>query len=362
MPADVIQEGERIMTICNSCRYCEGFCAVFPAMEQRQSFAEADMNYLANLCHNCTECVHACQYAAPHPFAVNVPRVMAQIRRRSYEKYCWPQALGSAFRRKGVSAVLALAGAMMGVMLVSAGLAGSAGSTGPADFYAVIPHGSLVAIFGAVTLFVLLALIMGVRNYLRDTAAPDSGPSQVAEALHDALTLRYLHGSGHDCTIRESVSSPWRRRFHHLTFYGFLLCMASTCVAAVYHALGRPAPYPLLSVPVVLGAVGGVGLIVGPIGLWALRRHRDPIATDPDQQGLDQSFILALVLTSATGMLLLGVRDSAAMASLLLIHLGFVLSLLLTLPYGKFVHGLYRAASLIRYAKESASYVPRSEE
>ena len=55
MPHDepLFQEGERILTICNACRYCEGFCAVFPAMEKRQEFLRADLNYLANLCHNC---------------------------------------------------------------------------------------------------------------------------------------------------------------------------------------------------------------------------------------------------------------------------------------------------------------------
>ena len=57
------------------------------------------MNYLANLCHNCTECIHACQYSPPHQFAVNVPMALAKIRLRSYEKYCWPRALGWAFLR-----------------------------------------------------------------------------------------------------------------------------------------------------------------------------------------------------------------------------------------------------------------------
>ena len=27
----------RVMQICNACRYCEGFCAVFPAMERRRT-------------------------------------------------------------------------------------------------------------------------------------------------------------------------------------------------------------------------------------------------------------------------------------------------------------------------------------
>ena len=74
------------MNICNACRYCEGYCAVFPAMERRLTFSEADINYLANLCHNCAECYYACQYAPPHEFAVNVPKVFAEIRKRSAQR------------------------------------------------------------------------------------------------------------------------------------------------------------------------------------------------------------------------------------------------------------------------------------
>ncbi len=53
-------EVARQMQICNACRYCEGFCAVFPAMTRRLAFGKADVNYLANLCHNCGACYHAC--------------------------------------------------------------------------------------------------------------------------------------------------------------------------------------------------------------------------------------------------------------------------------------------------------------
>src|SRR5690554_6418770 len=90
-------EGEvaRIMQICNACRYCEGFCAVFPAMTRRLSFDnKADLNYLANLCHNCGACLHACQYADPHEFAVNVPMSMAKVRQETYINYAWPAPLG----------------------------------------------------------------------------------------------------------------------------------------------------------------------------------------------------------------------------------------------------------------------------
>ena len=106
---DPMREGERLMTICNACRYCEGYCAVFPAMERRQTFMAADLDYLANLCHNCAECYYACQYAPPHEFAVNVPKTLAEIRLKSYQKYAWPDSLAGVFQKQGLAATLLLA-------------------------------------------------------------------------------------------------------------------------------------------------------------------------------------------------------------------------------------------------------------
>ncbi len=94
-------EVERVMQVCNACRYCEGFCAVFPAMTQRLEFGKADIHYLANLCHNCGACLHACQYAPPHEFAINVPKAMAQARLETYQQYAQPAAFGALYRRAG---------------------------------------------------------------------------------------------------------------------------------------------------------------------------------------------------------------------------------------------------------------------
>src|ERR1043166_7486478 len=89
-----MSEGRRLMTICNACRYCEGYCAVFPAMERRLTFSDTDLNYLANLCHNCSACYAAAQYAPPHEFNVNVPLVLAGFRERSSRRYAKPHWYG----------------------------------------------------------------------------------------------------------------------------------------------------------------------------------------------------------------------------------------------------------------------------
>jgi citrate/tricarballylate utilization protein len=170
---------------------------------------------------------------------------------------------------------------------------------------------------------------------------------QTPVLFRDILTLRHLHATGADCVSAEEHRTPWRRWLHHCTFYGFLLCFASTTVAAIYdNVFGWRAPYDYVSLPVILGTIGGAGLLVGSLGLWNLRRRRDRALTDETQDGLDESFLALLCLTTLTGLALLVFRHEPMMPWLLVVHLGTVLALFVTLPYGKFVHGLYRAAAL----------------
>ncbi len=173
-----------------------------------------------------------------------------------------------------------------------------------------------------------------------------------------------MEGGGSGCTYPGEAPSRARRVFHHMTAYGFLLCFAATSVATVYHyGFGWIAPYGWFSLPVIFGTLGGIGLVIGPAGLLALNHHAMKAAKaepdwgpeDPDRMALDTGFATLLLLTSATGLALLFWRESAAMGILLAVHLGIVLALFVTLPYGKFVHGLYRYAALKRHAREQAA-------
>ena len=351
------QETARILTICNACRYCEGFCAVFPAMTRRLEFARADAHYLANLCHNCGACLHACQYAPPHEFAVNVPRTLARVRAATYAEYAWPSAFGALYRRNGLFVALALAFGLAAFMLLWLALGSPRPPAASADFYAVFPHGLMVGVFAPVFGFAVLALAVGVRRFWRGLprSAGGGGASGDAqrEAAGAALSLRYLDGGhGDGCNDESDRFTLRRRRFHHVTFYGFLACFAATSVATLYHYAGWPAPYPVTSVPVLLGIAGGIGLVVGPAGLWWLHRRRDPLQGDPRQDPMDLGLVTLLLLSGATGLVLLAARSTAAMPALLAIHLGVVLALFVTMPYGKFAHGAYRVAALLRYAIE----------
>lgn len=352
-------EVARQMTICNACRYCEGFCAVFPAMTRRLEFGKADVHFLANLCHNCGACLHACQYAPPHEFAINVPQAMAQVRGQTYADYAWPPALGKLYQRNGLTLSVALAAALALFLVLAIATQGRLwGAVGAGGFYAIFPHNLLVGLFAPVFLFVVFALGMGVRRFWRDVSPATSGaplslPAS-AEATHDVLRLKYLDGGhGDGCHNDDDAYTLSRRRFHHLTFYGFLLCFAATSVATLYHyVFGWVAPYELPSLPKLLGAVGGLSLMVGTAGLWHLNRRRHPAHGDAKQKPMDLGFIALLFLTSASGLALWLGRGSAALPLLLCLHLGAVMALFATLPYGKFAHGVFRTAALLRHAVE----------
>jgi len=356
-------EAARVLQICNACRYCEGFCAVFPAMTRRLEFPPADVQYLANLCHSCGACLHACQYAPPHEFAVNVPRSLARVRARSWQQHAWPAAFGQLYQRNGVVVAVVLALALALFLALGAAAQGSLWHAPLAgNFYAVFPHGLLVAMFAPVFGWAVLALGIGVARFWRGQAgapgahAADHTPTApaLAEAGHDVLRLTYLDGGhGEGCHNESDAWTHARRHLHHATFYGFLLCLASTSVATLYHyAWGWQAPYALTSLPVLLGTVGGIGLVVGPAGLWWLHHRRHPLHGDPGSAGLDRAFIALLFAVSASGLALLAGRDTSAMALLLCLHLGCVLAFFATMPYGKFAHGIYRAAALLKWAIE----------
>src|SRR3954470_16117707 len=141
---DAVATARREMEVCNACRYCEGFCAVFPALELRREFSGGDLSYLANLCHNCRGCYYACQYAPPHEWGINIPRTMAEVRAESYIEYAWPKGAAQAFEKNGV--VVGVAGAvsialvLILSMLISApGTFFAARPVVPGSFYSVIP-------------------------------------------------------------------------------------------------------------------------------------------------------------------------------------------------------------------------------
>ena len=171
MPSKSLKEVNRVMTICNACRYCEGFCAVFPAMELRRTFTAEDLKYLANLCHNCRGCYYACQYAPPHEFDLNVPRVLADLRQETYGEFSWPRAMKGFFQNNGLVVSLITALSVAVIFLLTILFQGHdvffASHTGDGAFYKVIPYAAMVIPFSVVAVLLMAALWKGFTNWVR---------------------------------------------------------------------------------------------------------------------------------------------------------------------------------------------------
>lgn len=376
------QETQRVLSICNACRYCEGMCPVFSTLANYREPVEAEYDYLANLCHNCGACFDVCQYAEPHPFALHVPNVLAEQRLHSYERFAWPPMFARGLRAEPKTLVVGLL-ALLLVLLLALGLVlGGDGLwtsyTDQGSFYAVMPHSVMVLLGGGTFGFAMLSLGISIYKFARHLELDVNALSHWrvwVTALSAAATLRYL-GDAQGCQSLSASQPAWRRRWHHVMAYGFALCFASTCVATLYHyGFGWIAPYAWSSLPVILGGLGGLGLVLGPIGLvylkwteWTDLQQAVPIigskvsatagdltsslATEsPASEQLNLSFLLLLAWVSATGLALLIGRDHASMPVILAVHLAAVFCLFLLLPFSKFVHAPYRLLALLKHSR-----------
>jgi citrate/tricarballylate utilization protein len=355
---DLFEEANRQLTICNSCRYCEGYCPVFRAIETRRDFTNGDVLYLANLCHDCRACFYACMYAPPHEFAINIPKILAETRVESYRRWSWPDFLTPAFKHRVMEVSLAfLAWAV--VVLLCLTLAGRqifGRHLGSGAFYEVVPYSAML--IGGMGLFfygIGVWIAGGVRFWseANNKKPPLAEWKTIFRATIDALGLRYLAGGGPGCYYPQARPSSVRRVYHSLTAWGFLSALVSTSLAGIYQDVFHwLPPFRLSSAPVLFGTVGGVAMVIGTSGLlwFKWKSSKEPSGTDA--RSMDYLFLVLLCLTSLSGIFTLVFRTTAAMGTILVLHVGLVAALFLTAPYGKFVHVVYRFLALLKYRME----------
>jgi len=294
---------------------------------------------------------------------MNIPHLMSEVRMESYQHWSWPSTLARSFASHSRSALLgcfAAAVVVIAALLLIPSDRLFAAQLGLGAFYRIVPY--LVMVIPGLTLF-FYGIVIWLQGIVRFWNEPDSpllrrpsGLKPLFRAIQDAATLKYLDGGGPGCFYSEPsppVSSQLRRIFHTSVVVGFLLDLVSTTLAFIYQDLLRiMPPYPYLSAPVIFGTVGGVFLVIGVIGLLAFKLKSDRAQGTPVAYSLDYAFLLTLGLTGLTGLLVLLLRTTSALATILILHLAAVAALFLTAPYGKFVHFVYRSFALLRFEIE----------
>ena len=347
------EEAVRQLSICNSCRYCEGYCGAFQALTRYREFDEPTVSHLANLCHNCRGCYYACQYTEPHEFALNIPSLLAAIRADNWQQHVKPQWLSRVMQRR-VWPYIVLT--LVFIFLFSAVIGVPWLSSQP--FYASISHNLLVLIFTPLFVIPLVSLALGVRRYWRSVGASKLSVKNVKDALASAATMRQLSGGqGQGCNYeKEDQFTSSRRWAHQATMYGFLLCFASTSTATLYHYLfGWEAPYAFFSLPKLFGVIGGLLLSVGTAALVYLKSRANPALGPESNTAAEYVFVVLLFLVSTTGLLLYFFSGTVLASSLLTIHLAFVATFFVAIPYSKMAHGFFRMAALCRESQLSAT-------
>jgi citrate/tricarballylate utilization protein len=348
--ADAIQEARRQVEICNACRYCEGFCAVFPAINRQRAFAAGDITQLANLCHNCRGCYHACQYVPPHEFAVNLPAALNDVRQESWERLARPQAFARLFHERGMALMAAMVAGFAVLFALMAALRPESGE----GFYAYLSHEAMVALFTPAFLLPLLAIALSLRSYWREVGGQQVQPAHLVSAMRAAGRMRNLDGGqGQGCNFEDGDRFSNRRRiYHQMVLYGFLLAFAATSSGTILHyGFGIEAPYGLFSLPKLFGIPGGILLCIGTAGLAHLKMRAEKELGTPRVWGGEMAFIALLFFVSASGLALYAATGTAAVPPLLALHLGAVLTFFLLMPFSKMVHGFYRFTALLRDAQ-----------
>jgi citrate/tricarballylate utilization protein len=356
---DLLDDAQRQVTICNACRYCEGYCAAFPAMELREELRTEDLSYIANLCHDCRACYQACPYTEPHDFAINIPSLLSTARVASYTHYAQPSWLSRAFSDRRFTLVLATSVAVMAIItMVVLALIGRLiqppHHTG--DFYAVISYDAMMLPALGLSLYGVGVVALGCMRFMRDVGLGrrNLSRSDLTGLLGDVMLLRWMRGGGAGCHYPDPHEPSTRRRWlHQIMAAGFVSAFAATVVAAIEQdLLGVDPPYALLSAPVVLGLLGGVGVLLGTGGLLALKRRDDRTLGDRHARQLDYALLWGLLAVATTGVALLVMRHTGAMGVVLVAHLACVAFLFVLMPYGKFVHAAYRTAALLLWQRE----------
>ena len=361
---ELLSEARRQLTVCNACRYCEGYCATFLALERRPNLTNGDISFIANICHDCRGCYQACMFTPPHEFAVNIPALLSQVRVGTYKHYTWPQRFAPLFGRTAVAA--SLAGAV-GLVVLAAITFASGGNerffvadAAKGSFYRIVPWIGMVVPAMALSIYALLSFAGSSMQFARDAGIHLSDlldPRALGTIAREAITLRWMKGGGDGCYYPEKERTSDARRFMHAAIVvGFLLAFASTTVAAIYQdILDVLPPYDLVSLPVILGSLGGIAMIVGSTGLLWLKASAARSLIAPSMLRMDTAFLIVFDLASITGMALLALRGSPIMPSLLLLHLATLAALYATIPYGKFAHVPYRLLALLQNRRDLAA-------
>jgi quinone-modifying oxidoreductase subunit QmoC len=345
----VITAGGESLKKCYQCATCSVVCNVtpdskpFPRKEMVWAQWGLKDKFKGNpdvwLCHQCNDCTVYC------PRGAKPGEVLGAIRKQSIQQYSTPASLAGLVNNKKFLPLLFLIPAVLLAIIISA--AGHFGiPDGEIVFTKFLPVLPIQIVFSPALIFGLVVGVLGIRKFWADMKqASGVASGDLKGSIIDTVKEFLSHKTFKDCGV-----SADRYTSHLLVFYSFVALFITTAIGAIYiDFLHKESPFSFgYGTPVkFFGLVGAVALFAGVV-LMITNRIKNA-----DRVGIGSYFdwllisIVGVVMASGILSWLLRVADVAALAyPVYFIHLVFVFSLFLYLPYSKLAHLFYRGAAI----------------
>jgi len=351
---------------CFQCGTCSATCALSPDADPfpRKEMAWAGWGLKDRLltdpdvwlCHQCNDCSTRC------PRGARPGDVLAAVRRSSVIHYAVPRCFGRWFNQaRYIPLLLAVPTVLLGLTLVARdplaaalGITTAAGEPIVYSYSNIFPHWVLNTFFGFFSLLVLLAMTAGAVRFwraLRSAAARDRG-IQPVKGLIPSIGTVFENIVTHENFTQCTTARP-RLLSHSIVFFGFIALTVVTIwvITARYNPLIQSDfVYPLnfWNPWKILANIGGAAVFAG-----CLLMIRDRLRSDEPAGAstyFDWSFIATLLVVVLTGFItefLHYARMEPHRHVVYFVHLVFVFTLLMYLPYSKFAHLVYRTTAMV---------------
>lgn len=364
---DILGLGAHDLTSCYQCGTCSVVC---PIATDAEPFPRKEMIWVqwglkdrlltdpaVWICHQCSLCNTYC------PRDAKPADVMAALRDYSITHYAAPSFMGTALSQAKYLPFLFAFPAF--IFLAVLAMLGNLASLPPGQivFSKFMPIIYIEIIFSLGVGAALVAAIIGGVRYWNGMSqfslAPGDGSAKkgLIPTLLDVFKHRkFKQCEGDRVGTRESHKSHLHKS-HLAVFYGFLgLVATTTSVGIGIYVFGYLTPWPLWHPVKILGNVSGAAVLIA-CGVFLYRRLKDKEKAGKSTYS-DWLFLWVLTLTTLTGFLsqILRLADIPSLAYwTYFIHLVFIFSLLVYIPYSKFAHLAYRFVAMLRSSSRASS-------
>ncbi len=347
----LMEEGIRQFNICNACRYCEGYCAVWDAIERESSFLPLDMKHYSNLCHDCRECYYVCPYTGDHEFKLNIPGLLSEIRLETYSENIWPRIARKSLDHPVASWAIVISISLVFTFGLTIFLSGTKYLFSPSTLSdQIIPDPYFKLLSFLLYAYVIIMWSLEGLKYWHSIKKPERRitPKYFLLGLKDALQHRYFGGGSAGCNYPGESGTITRLVFHAMLLGGFLLDLATILF------------YPDMSRAVVLSyTAGATAMFIGSLFLLVFKPLSNLSLLSSGMKHNDYPFTTAMMITGLTGMLFPLTSGTLFYSYFFLIHIALIAAIFLIAPYSKFLHPVFRVVSLA--ANRSEAENSRSE-